>query len=133
MSSSELLRSLSSSQEISRISRDSPRRALTSSIPEPADLQPNRPIPEQSIADIVSSRVDAVVRIQCACIKFDWGHPYRHGGQSEASGSGFFYTADGLIITNAHVVVNARRVWISIPSMGERRYDAQVVGICFDR
>ena len=146
--SSEFLRSLSSSQdgivrraktqfgeiqqETSATLGSPVRRTLTSSIND-LELEARENGVEKTIADVVSSKVDAVVRIQSSCLKFDWLHPYRHAGQSETSGSGFFYTPEGLIITNAHVVVNAQRVWISIPSMGERRYDAKVVGICFDR
>jgi S1-C subfamily serine protease len=58
--------------------------------------------------------------------------PFRHAGDSNSIGSGFFIDDKGTIVTNAHVCGDAIRVWITIPEQGEKRYKCSVVGICFD-
>ncbi|HWI18040.1 MAG TPA: trypsin-like peptidase domain-containing protein [Vicinamibacterales bacterium] len=65
-------------------------------------------------------------------------------GRQRASGSGVIIDSDGYILTNAHVVNNARRVQIMLPrepiddraaqpgTRGARRVDAQIVGLARD-
>jgi S1-C subfamily serine protease len=49
------------------------------------------------------------------------------GGRSEGgSGSGFLFTPDGLIVTNSHVIHDARRIEVTIP--GRDPQSARVVG-----
>ncbi len=47
-------------------------------------------------------------------------------GGRRGTGSGFFFTPDGLLLTNSHVVHKAREIWVS-SSEGER-FSAYVVG-----
>lgn len=47
---------------------------------------------------------------------------------SEGQGSGIILSADGYIITNAHVVENATAVQIVLPDEKQTTYDAKVVG-----
>jgi S1-C subfamily serine protease len=42
------------------------------------------------------------------------------------SGSGFLFTPDGLIVTNSHVITNARRIEVTLP--GKEPQSARVVG-----
>ena len=37
------------------------------------------------------------------------------------------------IVTCAHVVANAVRIWVTIPSSGKDKFEAQIVSICFDK
>ncbi len=48
--------------------------------------------------------------------------------QSEASGSGVFITEDGYIVTNNHVVENAKEGGIRIATLDRREYNARLIG-----
>jgi serine protease Do len=75
----------------------------------------------------------AVVQIVSQVSEFDWLEPYRAAEQGERRGSGFFINRDGYIITNMHVVDQAKSVWVHIPMLGRHMVPAAVVGICPDR
>ena len=76
---------------------------------------------------------DTVVQIFTQGAQFNWLEPYKAPNQFQVSGSGFFVNADGSIITNAHVVSEAKSVSIQIPSLGKRRYDVDVIGVSPER
>ena len=82
-------------------------------------------------SEIAKSSSEAVVKILAQVIMFDFLQPYQKGEEGEGIGSGFFIDG-GYIVTNAHVVEGARKIWITLPREGERRYTAGVVGVCFD-
>uniref|UniRef100_S4RBW4 HtrA serine peptidase 1 n=1 Tax=Petromyzon marinus TaxID=7757 RepID=S4RBW4_PETMA len=72
------------------------------------------------IADVVEKIVPAVVHIELYS-----RHPFFNRNISVASGSGFMVSEDGVIVTNAHVVVNKRYVKVQLHD-GES-YEASVV------
>lgn len=72
----------------------------------------------------------AVVQVFVQVAPFNWIQPYRIESPFEGRGTGFFVSDEGHFITNAHVVYDARRVWIHIPSLGRVPLAASVVGIC---
>ncbi|XP_078455658.1 serine protease HTRA1B-like isoform X2 [Lampetra planeri] len=72
------------------------------------------------IADVVEKIVPAVVHIELYS-----RHPFFNRNISVASGSGFMVSEDGVIVTNAHVVVNKRYVKVQLHD-GES-YEAFVV------
>lgn len=76
---------------------------------------------------------DTVVQIFPNITQFNWLEPYKSPNQMLATGSGFFIDDQGHIITNAHVVDQARSVTIQIPSFGKRRFEVEIVGVSPDR
>ena len=47
-------------------------------------------------------------------LTFSNRHPYHGGSTTISNGSGFMVRADGLILTNAHVVANKQRVKVRL-------------------
>jgi S1-C subfamily serine protease len=56
----------------------------------------------------------SVVHVQVFRSAFDWSQPWRQEGVTGASGSGFFI-AGGRIVTNAHVIADARQILVRRP------------------
>lgn len=82
----------------------------------------------------VQDRVkDTVVQIFAQVAVTDMLQPYKTPAQGTSSGSGFFINAQGDIITNAHVVGQAKGIWIQIPSLGKQIIDAELIGISPER
>lgn len=62
-------------------------------------------------------------------VEVSYTYPFGFGtqkGVSEASGSGFIYSADGYIITNHHVIENASKVTVILHD--STQYEAEVIG-----
>ncbi|MBP3581107.1 MAG: trypsin-like peptidase domain-containing protein, partial [Clostridia bacterium] len=62
-------------------------------------------------------------------VEVSYSYPFGFGsgtGVSEASGSGFIYSSDGYIITNHHVIEDAKKVTVILHNSAE--YEAQIVG-----
>lgn len=75
----------------------------------------------------------AVVHIFCQVAFFNWREPYKVRDQAENSGTGFFIDKDGSIITNAHVVDQARIVEIRVPALGYKALHASIISFCPER
>lgn len=71
-----------------------------------------------------------IVKIIANNVTIDWFKPYKTNDESEGIGTGFFIDQEGYILTCAHVVIDAIKIWITIPSIGKERINATVVGIC---
>lgn len=72
----------------------------------------------------------AVVQVFAQVSPFNWIQPYRIESPYESRGSGFFVTKEGHFVTSAHVVSEARRVWVNIPALGKVPLPAAVIGMC---
>lgn len=76
---------------------------------------------------------DTVVQVFSQIAEFDFLQPYHVPSQGQAFGSGFFINDQGDLLTNAHVVDQAKSVWIQIPSLGKRIIDVDVIGVSPER
>jgi serine protease Do len=76
---------------------------------------------------------DTVVQIFVDTASFNWQEPYKTPKQRKTCGSGFFINAQGLIVTNYHVIDEAAGIKIQIPSLGKEQFKVTVVGVSPDR
>jgi serine protease Do len=76
---------------------------------------------------------DAIVQVFSQVAEFNWFQPYQTPLQKMATGTGFFIDELGYMITNAHVVNQAKAVTIQIPSLGKEQFEVDIVSISFDR
>ena len=76
---------------------------------------------------------NAVVQVFSQVGRFNWIEPYKTGEEVESRGSGFIINEDGYVITNTHVINEAKRVWIHIPAFGREVIHVDVVSFCPDR
>ncbi len=76
---------------------------------------------------------DAVVHLYVYCAKFNWAEPYKIREQTQSMGTGFFIDQEGHIVTTAHVVLEAWRIEVRLPSMGHAPLYAELVGISPER
>jgi serine protease Do len=76
---------------------------------------------------------DTVVQVFAQIAEFNWVEPYKTPNQAEATGTAFFINNQGDLITNAHVVEQARAIFIQVPSVGKRRFEVSIVGVSPER
>jgi serine protease Do len=114
--------------------------ALAAAAFPPLQADGGAPAPsEVSIPDVVERSMDSVVNISSTRLRrarrpdplfrYFFGPGGRDAGperEEMSLGSGVVYSADGLILTNAHVVEEADGIIVT--TRGGRSYDAEVVG-----
>ncbi len=76
---------------------------------------------------------NSVVQVIAQVAKFNWLEPFKVYEVGENRGSGFFIDKEGHIITNAHVIDEATKVWVHLPSLGRRSIFVDIISICPDR
>ncbi|XP_069351324.1 serine protease HTRA2, mitochondrial isoform X4 [Eulemur rufifrons] len=94
--------------------------AVLAAVPAPSPTSPRSQY--NFIADVVEKTAPAVVYIEILD-----RHPFSGREVPISNGSGFVVAADGLIVTNAHVVADRRRVRVRLPS-GDT-YEAMVTAV----
>lgn len=77
---------------------------------------------QMSMSEVYASNVNSVVSINVSATTNYFGQTV----QTAASGTGFFITEDGYILTNHHVISDASSVKVTLYN-GET-YDAKVIG-----
>lgn len=76
---------------------------------------------------------DTVVQVFSQIAEIDLLQPYKSPSQYPAFGTGFFINDQGDLITNAHVIDQAKSVWIQIPSLGKKIIDVDVISVSPER
>jgi len=76
---------------------------------------------------------DTVVQIYANTTEFNWIQPFKTPDQGSVAGSGFFINKEGFLVTNYHVVAQASNVEVTIPSLGQERFDVEIVGVAPER
>lgn len=87
----------------------------------------------QAWRDVQEAIKDTVVQVFSQVAEVDLLQPYKTPSQYPVYGSGFFINEQGDLITNAHVVNQAKAVWIQIPSLGKRMLEVEVRSVSPDR
>ncbi len=88
---------------------------------------------EQNWLQVEHAALNTVVQVFAQIGRFNWLEPYKIESQYESRGTGFFINDEGYLITNAHVVNEAKTVWINIPALGRDTVLVEIVGFCPDR
>ena len=92
----------------------------------PTSSSPSAPIEDVELLDAYSRAVTtAAEAVAPTVVHIDVSAP-RDGRQRRGSGSGFFFTPDGLLLTNSHVVHGARE--IRVTTQDGERFVADIVG-----
>lgn len=74
-----------------------------------------------------SNIFNSLVRIQSQGYEFNWLEPFKNLSDSVGIGTGFFINKEGYVLTCAHVISNSVKLWVSIPSNGMDKYDAEII------
>lgn len=82
---------------------------------------------------VCAAAQNTIVQVFAQIGQFDWCEPYRIAAQYESFGTGFLIDDNGYVVTNSHLIENAKYIWIQIPILGRQKLDVEVVGICPDR
>jgi serine protease Do len=70
---------------------------------------------------------NSLVRIESQGYDFNWIEPFKPLQDSKGIGTGFFINNEGYILTCAHVINSSIKTWVSIPSRGLDKYDAEII------
>ena len=71
-----------------------------------------------------------IVRILAQNIQYDWEIPFKFKEITGGIGSGFFIDLEGHILTCSHVVENSQEIFLELPSIGKKKFKADIISIC---
>ena len=63
-------------------------------------------------------------------IQIDWTHPYKNKKEVKSIGTGFFIDNKGHLLTNNHVIVDSKKIYIEIPYLGSKKIEVKVINLC---
>ena len=109
---------------VAEISREAPREQRAE-MPEPTVSTP-----EQKNAQSLVEAYRGIVKIEVANHTPDYAVPWQSGSFGRGNGTGFM-VAPGVFMTNAHVVANAERIYVS-PYADARKIRAHVKYVAHD-
>jgi len=119
---------------INRIKHEFQYQQAQHSAPEPApQADAEAHAATGSWARVNAQAKDTVVQIFSQMAQFNWIEPYKTPQQGQGTGTGFFISSEGDIITNAHVIDQSKAISVQIPSLGKRRFNAYIIGVSPDR
>ena len=88
---------------------------------------------QENWRQVENAAQNTVVQVFAQISKFNWLEPYKVETQHENRGTAFFVNDQGYLVTNAHVVSEAKIVWITIPAFGRETIQVEVVSFCPER
>lgn len=71
---------------------------------------------------------NCVVQVEAKCAEFNWLEPYKAPEQKDGCGSAFFISPDGHLLTNFHVIDQAKSISLFLPIVGRKHLEANIVG-----
>jgi S1-C subfamily serine protease len=110
-------------------SRESSNASVGSQITRPEHVQlaqaasPGLDAEEQENVSVYKNALPSVVNITSTAVAYDF---FYGAVPQQGAGSGFVFDSDGHILTNYHVVENARQV--EVTTSDKKKYKAQIVG-----
>ncbi len=84
-------------------------------------------------SDLPAQCKDSVVQVFTQAAEFNWLEPYKSPNHGEMYGSAFFISEEGDLITNAHVINQAKALSIQVPSLGKSRLDVDIIAVAPER
>ena len=88
--------------------------------------------PKGNWQDVEEKAQNTIVQIFVQKAEFNWLDPYKSPEQKQTSGSGFFISDQGHILTNYHVVRLATSLQVAVQCLGRKPLDVTIVGVCPD-
>jgi S1-C subfamily serine protease len=95
-------------------------------VDSPTSPPPSQPADDGELLDAYSQAVTSAAEAVAPTVVHIDVSAEREGNQRRGSGSGFFFTPDGLLLTNSHVVHGARE--IRVTTQDGERFAADIVG-----
>ena len=73
---------------------------------------------------------NSIFLIHSQNIDFSWKEPYKNKDSYESLGTGFLIDKSGLILTCSHVIDKSIRVYVSLPIIGKKTFETEVINFC---
>ena len=73
---------------------------------------------------------NSIFQVHSQNIKFNWIEPYKNIQSNESIGTGFLINKLGYILTCSHVIDNSIKVFVSLPAIGKKTYEVDIINFC---